>query len=184
VAAVVLNPAIRRQKRSLGDVSSQQVTSDGNHGASNSEGQRQRAGLGSGLCHFGPSTFYASRAQPTSALARSSFVPDGPGYSKLALDSLDKHLAENQLAFRSGNERLRGAVEARAGGEPVPFLCECTDGTCLARVDLTLEEYAGIRRHENRFVILRDHPTLPGERIVEEKGFHQVVENYRSVAFD
>jgi hypothetical protein len=103
-------------------------------------------------------------------------VPDGPGYSKLALDSRDKHLAENQRAFRIGNERLRGAVEASAGGEPIPFLCECTDDTCMARVDLTVEEYAGIRRHENRFVILRDHPTLPGERIVQENGFHQVVE--------
>jgi predicted metal-binding transcription factor (methanogenesis marker protein 9) len=103
-------------------------------------------------------------------------VPDGPGYSKLALDSRDQRLAENQRAFRIGNERLRGAVEARGGGEPVPFLCECIDDTCMGRVDLTLEEYGGIRRHENRFVLLRDHPTLPGERIVQDDGFHQVVE--------
>jgi hypothetical protein len=92
------------------------------------------------------------------------------------LDSRDKHLAENQRGFRIGNERLRGAVEASAGGEPVPFLCECTDETCMARVGLTLEEYASIRRHENRFVILRDHPTLRGERIVQENSLHQVVE--------
>jgi hypothetical protein len=184
VAAVVLNPAIRRQKRSLGDVSGQQVTSDVNHGASTLKGGGRGLAWDPACVISGRSTFYASCAQPTRALARCSFVPDGPGYSKLALHSLDKHLAENQLACRSGNERLRGAVEARAGGEPIPFLCECTDGTCLARVDLTLEEYRGIRRHENRFVILRDHPTLPGERIVEEKGFHQVVEKYRSVAFD
>jgi hypothetical protein len=92
------------------------------------------------------------------------------------LDSRDNHLAENQRAFRIGNERLRDAVEKRAGGAPVPFLCECTDDTCMARVDLTLDEYDGIRRHENRFVILRDHPTLPGERIVQEDGFRQVVE--------
>jgi hypothetical protein len=92
------------------------------------------------------------------------------------LDSRDNHLAENQRAFRIGNEHLRRAVEARAGGEPVPFLCEWTDDTCMGRVDLTLEEYGSIRRHENRFVILRDHPTLPGERSVGENGFHQVVE--------
>jgi hypothetical protein len=103
-------------------------------------------------------------------------VPDGPGYSKRALDSRDKDLAENQHAFRIGNERLRGAVEARAGGEPIPFLCECTDDTCMARIDLTLDEYRSIRRQENRFVILRDHPTLPGERIVQENGSYQIVE--------
>jgi hypothetical protein len=50
------------------------------------------------------------------------------------------------------------------------------DDTCLARVDLTLEEYEGIRTHENRFVIVRDHPTLPGERTVRENGSYQVVE--------
>ena len=71
---------------------------------------------------------------------------------------------------------MRGALEATAKGEPIPFLCECMDDTCLARVDLTLEEYEAVRRHENRFVIVRDHPTLPGERIVEENGFYQVTE--------
>ena len=71
---------------------------------------------------------------------------------------------------------MRDALEATAGGEPIPFLCECMDHMCLARVDLTLEEYAAVRRHENRFVIVRDHPTLPGERIVEENGFYQVTE--------
>jgi hypothetical protein len=71
---------------------------------------------------------------------------------------------------------LRSALEARAGGEPIPFLCECMDDTCLARVDLTLEEYGAVRRHENRFVIVRDHPTLPGERIVQENSLYQVTE--------
>jgi hypothetical protein len=92
------------------------------------------------------------------------------------LNSREKRLAENQRAFRIGNERLRGALETTDGGEPIPFLCECMDETCLARVDLTLEEYEGIRTHENRFVIVRDHPTLPRERVVQENGSYQVVE--------
>ncbi len=83
---------------------------------------------------------------------------------------------ENQRAFRIGNESLRRVLETKAGGESIPFLCECMDDTCLARVDLTLEEYEGIRTHENRFVIVPDHPTLPGERIVEENGSYQIVE--------
>lgn len=92
------------------------------------------------------------------------------------MSSREKRLAETQRAFRIGNERLRGALEATAGGEPLPFLCECMDDTCLGRVDLTLEEYEAVRRHENRFVIVRDHPTLPGERIVEDNGAYQIVE--------
>jgi hypothetical protein len=65
VAAVVLNPAIRRQKRSLGDVSSQQVTSDVNHGASTLKGSGRGLAWDPACVISGPSTFYASRAQPT-----------------------------------------------------------------------------------------------------------------------
>jgi hypothetical protein len=92
------------------------------------------------------------------------------------LSSQKKHLAETHRAFRIGNDRLRGALEATAGAEPIPFLCECVDDRCLARVELTLEEYEAVRRHENRFVIVRDHPTLAGERIVQENCSYQVVE--------
>ena len=92
------------------------------------------------------------------------------------MTSREKRLTENQRAFRIGNERLRGALETTARDERIPFLCECMDDRCMARVDLTLEEYGGVRRHENRFVILRDHPTLPGERVLQENGHYQVVE--------
>jgi uncharacterized protein with GYD domain len=92
------------------------------------------------------------------------------------LNSREERLAENQRAFRLGNERLRGVLETMGSSEPVPFLCECMDDTCMARVDLTLEEYGVIRSHENRFLIVRDHPTLPHERVVDENGVYQVVE--------
>jgi hypothetical protein len=83
-----------------------------------------------------------------------------------------------------GNERLRGALETMVGAEPIPFLCECMDDRCMARIDLTLDEYAGARRRENRFVIVRDHPTLPGERVVEENGAYQLVEKEEEGDFD
>jgi hypothetical protein len=41
---------------------------------------------------------------------------------------------------------------------------------------LTLEEYGAVRSRENRFVIAHGHPTLPGERIVQENGSYQIVE--------
>ena len=90
--------------------------------------------------------------------------------------SREQRLVENQQAFRLGNERLRGALETMVGAEPIPFLCECMDDTCMARVELTLDEYSDVRSRENRFVILRHHPTLPGERVVEENGAYQLVE--------
>jgi hypothetical protein len=50
------------------------------------------------------------------------------------------------------------------------------DDTCMERVDLTLEEYEGIRSHESRFVIVRDHPTLAGERVVQDNDSYLIVE--------
>lgn len=92
------------------------------------------------------------------------------------MDTRQQRLAENQRAFRVGNERLRGVLEATAGDEPIPFLCECMDDTCVARVEVTLKDYEGIRAEESRFLIARDHPTLPGERVVRDNGRYQVVE--------
>jgi hypothetical protein len=92
------------------------------------------------------------------------------------LASREQRLVENQHAFRLGNERLRGALETVVGAEPIPFLCECMDDTCMESVELTLDEYSDVRSHENRFVIVRDHPTLPDERVVEENGTYQLVE--------
>lgn len=92
------------------------------------------------------------------------------------MNTREQRLVENQRAFRTGNERLRDALGTAAGDESIPFLCECMDDACMARVDLTLEEYGGVRADESRFVIARDHPTLPGEKIVGDNGHYQVVE--------
>lgn len=128
----------------------------------------------------GPSLFHLP--QPHLALAeklrQGTSIVYAPkiGVFDIALNSRDMRLAENQRAFRIGNERMREALETTAGGEPIPFLCECMDDMCLGRVDLTLEEYEAVRRHENRFVIVHDHATLPGERVVQENGSYQIVE--------
>ena len=92
------------------------------------------------------------------------------------MNTREERLAENQRAFRLGNERLRSALERTASDGPIPFLCECMDETCTGRVDLTLDAYGDIRAHENRFLIIRDHPTLPRERVVQENTTYQVVE--------
>jgi hypothetical protein len=108
--------------------------------------------------------------------ARALVLASTAGVFQLAVNSREQRLAENQRAFRLGNERLRSALETKASAGAIPFLCECMDQTCMGRVDLTLDEYGDIRTHENRFLIIRDHPTLPHERVVQENGTYQIVE--------
>lgn len=88
----------------------------------------------------------------------------------------EDRFVENEKLFRSANERLRDRVEdIVAPDQPIPFLCECIDDTCMARVDLTPEEYERVRSDDERFLIAPGHPRLEGERIVEEEDRFQIV---------
>jgi hypothetical protein len=88
----------------------------------------------------------------------------------------ETRLAQNQELFRTANARLEEHVEKHVGNsQRVPFLCECADAFCLGRVELTLEEYGGVRARDNRFAIVPGHPRVEGEQIVEHHdGFHVV----------
>lgn len=62
------------------------------------------------------------------------------------------------------------------GDQPVPFLCECADDSCLAPVALTLPQYRGVRSDEARFAIVPGHQTIDGEDVVTQNETFAVVE--------
>jgi hypothetical protein len=75
--------------------------------------------------------------------------------------------------FRNVNDRI-----AERGSElglrlPGPFLCECSDMRCLARLDLTLEAYEELRSHPGRYL------TVPGHKVAKSV----VIEQLEGVAF-
>jgi hypothetical protein len=84
--------------------------------------------------------------------------------------------AENQFRFNDANERLREIVHDQVSpGQTIPFLCECADDTCLARVDLKLEEYESLHQDPGVFVIVPGHPRVNGEVVLQRQaGFEQV----------
>ena len=49
----------------------------------------------------------------------------------------EDRFVENEKLFRTANEALRERVEDSVGpDQSIPFLCECIDETCMARIDL------------------------------------------------
>jgi hypothetical protein len=93
------------------------------------------------------------------------------------MSSRREYLAENQLAFRTANERFAERAEKLVSDEtPVPFLCECADERCLARIELSLAQYREVREHPGRFLILPGHPTPEEENVVGDNGRFHVVE--------
>jgi hypothetical protein len=89
----------------------------------------------------------------------------------------EERMIENEKLFRTANERLRTHVEKTAARDGrIPFLCECTDDTCMARVELNRAEYTRVRADENHFVIAPAHPMMESERIVAQNERFWIVE--------
>jgi hypothetical protein len=63
--------------------------------------------------------------------------------------------------FRTVNDRIAEKGSELGWRFPGPFICECPDMRCFARLELTLEAYAELRSHPQRYL------TAPGHEIAE-----------------
>ena len=85
------------------------------------------------------------------------------------MPSLEARLARNEVMFRAINERIRELAQRfeHVAGEPLAFICECADETCVERVNLTSAQYDDLRAIPARFVVVPGHEATPlVERVV------------------
>jgi hypothetical protein len=61
--------------------------------------------------------------------------------------------------FREANERVAAKAGELEVAYPIPFLCECRDRRCFARISLTLEEYEQARSDPRRYLTIPGHDT-------------------------
>jgi hypothetical protein len=59
--------------------------------------------------------------------------------------------------FRSANDAIAEKGRQLGWTFPGPFLCECSDLRCVARVELTLEAYEALRSHPDRYLTALGH---------------------------
>jgi hypothetical protein len=90
----------------------------------------------------------------------------------------DARLAQNEIAFRDGNE-----VVAHGGpGLPVPteveLICECSDRNCRRVLTMPFAEYEWLRQNPWRFVVLPGHDAPAIERVVELHPAYAIVEKH------
>jgi len=84
--------------------------------------------------------------------------------------------------FRSANDRIAEKGRELGWRFPVPFLCECSERRCFARVELTLEEYERLRSHPQRYMALPGHE-VEGAVLLEETervAYAEKLYSYRS----
>src|SRR3954447_5939579 len=85
--------------------------------------------------------------------------------------------ARNQAMFREINEQMRSLNEgfAQLTGT-FEIVCECADTGCTRPLELTPDEYQGVRSQSNRFIVLADHVIPDVERVVAQVRDYLVVE--------
>jgi hypothetical protein len=66
----------------------------------------------------------------------------------------------NQSTFRTANEKIEATAEAIGLLDPVPFICECADPSCIEIVRLTLDEYEEVRQSPRCFFNAPGHEAL------------------------
>jgi hypothetical protein len=84
---------------------------------------------------------------------------------------------QNQREFRYANGRFFDALtnSTSPDGQLIPFLCECADGDCMGRVEITAWRYEDIHAEDRRYVILPGHTRIAGEEIMEENSYYEIV---------
>jgi hypothetical protein len=89
----------------------------------------------------------------------------------------------NELVFRSVNERMKEiddrldtSVVGAPVGEREEFVCECGQLDCMARFEMTRDQYESVRAHGARFVVLPGHEDPEIEQVVETHAQFLVVE--------
>ena len=77
------------------------------------------------------------------------------------------------VVVREINESAQPQRESRGSGR---FVCECADRGCLQWIEIDTEEYAAVRRHPRRFIVVPTHEIPDVETIVDRKPGYFVVE--------
>jgi hypothetical protein len=77
--------------------------------------------------------------------------------------------AQNQMLFRSVNDRIREVGELSGSPPELEFACECADDTCIEKIRLSKLQFLAIESEENRFIVLRGHEVPEVEDIVAER---------------
>jgi hypothetical protein len=94
------------------------------------------------------------------------------------MESFEQRAAQNEALFRSVNEEIEklGQVDGGPGTHLTSFVCECSEGTCAEKVQMTVDEYEEVRSNGRWFVVASGHVNPPIEHVVRENECYLIVE--------
>ena len=73
--------------------------------------------------------------------------------------------------FREANESIAAKARELRMEPPIPFLCECSNKRCFARILLTIEEYEEARAAPQRYLTTSGHQVEGAMVIAQDEHF-------------
>ena len=64
---------------------------------------------------------------------------------------------ETENVFREANESIAAKARELRMEPPIPFLCECSNKRCFARIWVTIQEYDEARAAPQRYLTILGH---------------------------
>lgn len=81
----------------------------------------------------------------------------------------------NETRSRDLNEWIEDAADGSSTTRTTSYVCECSDGECIATIDLTHGEYEDVRAHATRFAIALDHESPDLDVVIAEHARFAVI---------
>jgi hypothetical protein len=82
-----------------------------------------------------------------------------------------RNVLEVEDVFREANESIAAKARELQMEPPIPFLCECSNKRCFARIPLTIEEYEEARAGPQRYLTTSGHQVDGALVIAQEERF-------------
>jgi hypothetical protein len=89
----------------------------------------------------------------------------------------------NESIFRQVNEQIE-SLNRGVGTEDrtMTVICECADGDCTERFEISVPKYEDVRADSRRYIIISGHGVPEFESIVEDGDVYQIVEKVDGTA--
>lgn len=95
------------------------------------------------------------------------------------MDLRARRVAQNEALGRQINEQIKRR-EQPTEGEALRLVCECADGDCVEKLEISWGEYERIRANPHRFVTVNGHEMVGVEVVVDRRGPWLVVEKVKA----
>ena len=98
-------------------------------------------------------------------------------------DEQGRRVGLNEAIFREVNEQIE-TLNRDVGTEErtMTAVCECADGDCTERIQISVSTYEAVRANPRRFVIKPGHELAEFEAVVESTDEYDIVQKREGAA--